>query len=175
MKCSEEFVELNKIEHDRSSFNCGEIELNHFIKTQSLKHMKAGINRTMVLPAISVQVNGKHPICSFYTIAASSISRQTLPQSLAKKLPHYPIPVFLLAQLAVSLDYQKIGLGKITLIKALESLYKVNSQMRAYAIIVDCLNDAAEKFYLKYGFEFLCVHQGRNRLFMPMKKLSKLF
>ena len=172
---SDKFIELDKIIHDRVSFDCGELELNHFIKTQALKHMKAGVSRTMILPASSLLANGKYAICSFYTIAPSSISRNTLPEGLAKKLPHYPIPVFLLAQLAVHKNEQSSGLGKITLIKALEYLYEINSHMRAFAIIVDCLNSHAEKFYLKFGFEKLYSNKDRARLFIPMKKVAELF
>lgn len=172
---SDKFVEFDKNYHDRISFDCGELELNHFIKTQALKHMKAGVSRTMILPASFVLENGKYPICSFYTIAPSSISRKILPEAVAKKLPHYPIPVFLLAQLAVHVDEQSNGLGKITLIKALDHLYEINLHMRAFAVVVDCLNDNAEKFYLKYGFEKLCLNQGKSRMFIPMKKIAELF
>ena len=172
---SDSFIELDKNCHDRVSFDCGELELNHFIKTQALKHMKAGVSRTMILPAASALANGKFSICSFYTVAPSSINRNTLPEAISKKLPHYPIPVFLLAQLAVHVNEQKNGLGKITLIKALEYLYEVNFQMRAFAIIVDCLNPNAEKFYLKFGFEKLCTNQGKVRMFISMKKVAELF
>jgi len=174
---SERFIELDKAKHDRVSFDCGELELNHFIKTRALKHMKSGVSRTMILPSASLLPNGKYSICSFYTIAPSSISRNTLPEAIAKKLPHYPIPVFLLAQLAVHKNEQHSGLGKITLIKALEYLYEINSHMRAFAIIVDCLNSNsdAENFYRKFGFEKLYLNQGRVRLFIPMKKVTELF
>ncbi|KNA54796.1 hypothetical protein VC274080_024015, partial [Vibrio cholerae 2740-80] len=51
MSWGKEFVELSKSKHDRDSFDCGEQELNTFIKTQAAKHMQAGISRTMVLPS----------------------------------------------------------------------------------------------------------------------------
>ena len=175
MNRSSSFVELDGALHDRLSFDCGEPELNEFIKTRAAKHMAAGISRTMVLPAYKCQPNGKFPICSFYTIAPGSIKRQTLPSSLAKKLPLYPVPVFLLAQLAVDVGFQSQGLGKITLIKALEHLWCVNSQMRAYAVIVDCLNDKAERFYQKFGFEFLFRQNERARMFIPMNAVALLF
>lgn len=47
--------------------------------------------------------------------------------------------------------------------------------MRAYAIIVDCLTDAAEQVYTKYGFETLCEYNGRVRMFLPMKTVAQLF
>jgi len=85
------------------------------------------------------------------------------------------VPVFLLAQLAVDAGFQSQGLGKITLIKALEHLWVVNSQMKAYAVIVDCLNEKAEGFYQKFGFEFLFRQNGRARMFIPMKTVNSIF
>ncbi len=175
MTWAQEFVELDKSIHDRTSFDCGEEALNTFLHTQAAKHMEVGVSRTMLLPTSDPLPSGRYPICAFYTTAPSSISRETLPEALAKKLPHYPVPVFLLAQLAVHSEYHGQGLGKVTLIKALEYLLKVNVHMRAYAIIVDCLNDGAEQFYLKYGFEELYQHNGRKRMFIPMKTVVQLF
>ena len=175
MNWSRKFVELDKGHHDRESFDCGEDELNQFIKTQAAKHMHAGISRTMVLPALTPLPNQKLPICAFYSIAPSSICRETLPQSRAKKLPKYPVPVFLLAQLAVHRGFHGKGLGKVCLINALRYLWEINSHMRAYAIVVDCITDDAEKFYTKYGFEYLCEINGRTRMFIPMKTVESLF
>jgi GNAT superfamily N-acetyltransferase len=174
MSWAHEFVELNKAIHDRASFDCGEAELNVFIQTQAAKHMKVGISKTMLLPASVPLDDGKYPICAFYTIAPSSIRRDTLPEALVRKVPRYPVPVFLLAQMAVHLKYHGQGLGKVTLVKALEYLWEINSRMRAFAVIVDCLKNA-EQFYSKYGFETLCDHNGKARMFMPMKTVAKLF
>ncbi len=169
------FEELSKAKHDRNSFDCGEIVLNGFLKTQAAKHMLAGISRTMVLPSAQPQFNQKYTICAFYSIAPSAIARETLPASLAKKLPQYPVPVFLLAQLAVHKQFYGQGLGKISLIRALEYLWKVNQYMSAYAVVVDCLNDVAKMFYAKFGFAVLCEHNGRIRMFLPMKTVAQLF
>lgn len=153
----------------------GEIALNTFIQTQAAKHTQIGISRTMLLPGSSPLPNGKYPICAFYTIAPSSIKREHLPQTWAKKLPRYPVPVFLLAQLAVHREYQGKGLGKITLTKALEHLWGINSHMKAFAIVVDCLNEQAKTFYQKYGFVVMRIYNGKIRMFIPMKVVSKLF
>lgn len=175
MSWGKEFVELSKSKHDRNSFDCGEQELNTFIKTQAAKHMQAGISRTMVLPSVQPLLNQKFAICSFYSVAPSSISRETLPVQRAKKLPRYPIPVFLLAQLAVHKEFHGSGLGKVSLIRALKYLWEVNHHMRAYAIVVDCLTDSAQAFYTKFGFEVLCEYNGRIRMFLPMKTVEQLF
>jgi len=172
---SKEFVELDKDLHDRKTFDSGEEELNDFIKTKAAKHMKAGISRTMVLPAGAPHPDGKFSICAFYTITPGLIERETFPENLVKRLPYYPIPVFLIGQLAVNSRFQGKGLGKITLVKALEHLWKINAHMKAFAIIVDCLNDGAQAFYAKYDFEVLCKHNDRVRMFLPMKTVCQLF
>ena len=62
MKCGNKFVELEKGIHDRISFNCGEEELNSFLKTQAVKHMKARVSKTFVLPAAIPLSNEKYSI-----------------------------------------------------------------------------------------------------------------
>ena len=175
MKLRIEFVEFDKAIHDRASFDCGEKELDRFLKTQAAKHMTVGISKTMVLADNLTETENKNPICAFFTVAPSSIKRESIPAKLAKKLPYYPIPVFLIAQLAINKNYQGKGFGKITLIKALEYLWRVNSQMAAYAIIVDCLNDTVLAFYEKYGFKILGNFNGKTRMYIPMKTIDNLF
>ena len=170
-----QFVELDKSLHDRASFCCGEAELDVFIQTRAVKHMQAGISRTMVVLANHPLPDGKHSICAFYTIAPSSVARKTLPDKLAKKLPTYPVPVFLIARLAVHKEFKGKGLGKTALVKALEHLYEINKHMRAYAVVVDCLNQDVVAFYQQFGFKLLVNHEGRDRLFLPMKTVKELF
>jgi predicted N-acetyltransferase YhbS len=110
-----------------------------------------------------------------YTIAPRQIERNTLPAAWAKKLPTYPVPVFLIAQLAVHSQLKGRGLGKITLVKALEHLWTINFHLKAYAVVVDCLNQTVREFYSKFGFETLCDHNGRSRMFIPMRTVGQLF
>ena len=170
-----EFVELDKSVHDRASFDCGEVELNEFIQKSAAKHMAAGISKTMLLPATEALPNGKYPICAFYTIAPSSITRENLPTELAKKLPKYPVPVFLIAQMAVHSNCQGQGLGKITPIRTLKYLWDVNGHIRAYAVIIDCLNANIEGFYSQYDFRVLCRKGDRARMFLTMQTVGMLF
>lgn len=175
MKRGAKFVELDKREHDRHSFDCGEVELNTYIQTHAARHTEAGISRTYLLPSVERAKDGKYKICSFYTVVPNAIERETLPRQLAKKLPRYPVPVFLLAQLAIHKKCQGSGLGKISLINALERTWRINQEMAAYAVVVDCLNDAAIAFYERYGITFLCQHRGRTRLFISMNTVRQLF
>lgn len=167
------FVELDKNIHDRKSFDCGQEELNDFLAGSAARHREAGISRTMVLPEEGQGDNVG--ICAFYTLSHTEIKRETLPNALAKKLPRYPIPVILIAQLAVHSAAQKQGLGKITLIRALENCLEINEHLLSYAIVVDALNDEVQAFYEQYGFQFLYRHGERSRLFLPMSTVAQLF
>lgn len=175
MGCERSFLELDKTLHDRESFDCGEQELNAFLRTKALRHMKVGVSRTLVLPGEDVNNQGRRLIHAFFTVAPSMVNRETFSEQEAKRLPLYPVPVFLIAQLAVDRRHQGEGLGKITLIKALEYLWKVNAHMPAYAVVVDCLTEKAITFYEAYGFRSLGQWRNHERLFLPMKTVDRLF
>ena len=167
------FVELDKLIHDRKSFDCGRDELNAFLSGSAARHREAGISRTMVLPEDGG--GEKLEICAYYTLSHTEIKREVLPDALAKKLPRYPIPVILIAQLAVHTNFQGKGLGKTTLICALEHAFLINQHLPSYAVVVDALDAQVQAFYEQYGFQVLHQHQGRVRLFLPMNTLSQLF
>ena len=126
---------------------------------------------TMVLPA----KENKADICAYYTLSHTEIKRQTLPKSVAKKLPHYPIPVMLIAQLAVNQEVQGQGLGKITLVRALQHACEINEHLPSYAVVVDALDNQIQGFYERFGFAALDAHSHRKRLYMPMQTVVQLF
>ncbi len=171
MKPSTRFVELDKTVHDRKAFDCGVEELNVFLREQAARHREAGISLTMVLPA-----KGElSTICAYYTLSHTQIERQTLPVTMAKKLPRYPVPVLLIAQLAVSAERQGQGLGKVTLVRALRHCHDINAHLPSHAVVVDARDDTVRDFYAQYGFHPLDTHRRRTRLFLPMKTVGQLF
>lgn len=170
MSPSDTFVELDKSVHERKAFDCGNEELNKFLHEFAVRHREAGISKTMLLTASE----DESQICCYYTLTHSEIKRETLPKPLAKKLPFYPIPVMLIAQLAVHKYAQGQGLGKVTLIRALEHAYEINKHLPSFAVIVDALDDGVEGFYAQYGFQKLDIHGHRTRMFLPMKTVEQL-
>lgn len=169
------FVELDKRLHDRKTFECGAPELNIFIQQYAQRHREAGISKTMVLPSMEQNENGASAICAFYTLSHTEIARETLSAQDAKKLPHYPIPVMLIAQLAIHSQMQGQGMGKVTLIRALRHCLEINVHLPSYAVVVDALNDGVQHFYEQYGFKLLDRHDGRVRLYIPMGTVARLF
>jgi GNAT superfamily N-acetyltransferase len=168
---SSRFVELDKEQHDRNSFDCGVEELNAFLQQSAARHKEAGISMTMVLPT----QDGSSGICAYYTLCHTEIERQTLPPTLAKRLPRYPVPVLVIAQLAVHRRAQGQGLGKVAMIRALRHCFEINAHLPSHAVVVDALNKPVQGFSAQYGFQALDTHRQRARLFLPMKAVDKLF
>jgi len=69
-------------------------------------------------------------------------------------------------------SYAGNGLGKITLIKALKFALSISDEIGGIAVIVDCLDEDAERFYLKFGFEELEIINCKMRMFLPMKIIA---
>lgn len=169
---SKQFVELNKSIHDRRSFDCGEAELNTFLQEPAARHRKAGISKTMVLPEDTGDDTAA--ICAYYALSHTEIMREKLLKKMAKRLPAYPIPVMLLAQLAVHQVCQGQKLGEATLITALKDALNINHYLPCYAVVVDSIALDVQVFYEQYGFQELGRHNGRVRLFLPMKTVEQL-
>ncbi len=88
----------------------------------------------------------------YYTLAAGAVAFERLPDDAARKLPKHPVPVVLLARLAVDQSAQGKGLGEVLLLDALQRSLNLSAGLGVYAVEVDELDDAAAAFYRKYGF-----------------------
>lgn len=164
------FVELDKTTHKRQAFDCGQDTLNRFIQQYAARHRQAGISKTMVL------ANSEYGIRSFYTLSHTVIQRHSLPKNQTKKLPFYPIPVLIIGQLAVHKKEQGTGLGKVTLIKALQHCYEIHQVLPSFAVIVDAIDGSAVSFYQQYGFSLLeSAETTPIRLWLSMKAIETLF
>jgi predicted N-acetyltransferase YhbS len=120
------------------------------------------MGRTFVAVEETPQVLGYH------TIASGSIT----PESIPRSAPQHPIPVILLARLAVDSNLQKAGLGKELLLDALKRASQIAEILGVHAVSLDCLNEGVKPFYLKYGFEEL--NDSPLHLYMPIKRIRQL-
>ena len=178
MKPLKQFVALDKQQHERKSFDCGNNDLNRFLFENATRGMRARVNYTWVLPAASVAKSRAKPICAYYTISVCHVERDILPVKIAKTLPKYPLPVFILAQLAVDKRCQGQGLGDVTLINALRRCAQLSQkgQVPSIAVILDVVDDKAMEFYRRLpDFEVLLDESSTlPRLFLPIKVVEAL-
>ena len=178
MKPLRRFVPLHKTLHDRAFFDCGEDALNTFLHRYARQGMDVGVNYTWVLPAAGTAKGEKKKICAWYTLSIAHVRHENLPPDSAKHLPHYPLPVFVLGQLAVDVRCQKQGLGDVALINALRRCAQLGQrgQVASVAVVVDVLNDSAMNFYRRYpDFKSLCLSESSlPRLFIPMQVVKQV-
>ena len=114
---------------------------------------------------------GTHVVCGYYSLAAGSVSFASLSETQKKRLPRYPVPVIHLGRLAVDRVSQGRGLGEFLLIDAFARIAVVEESVGVHAVEVVAIDEAAKRFYLKYGFTELL--DDPHHLFMPMKLIRK--
>ena len=89
----------------------------------------------------------------YYSLAAGGISREESPERIAKGLAKHPIPIILLARLAVDKSLHGKGLGKALLKDALLRSENAAGIIGARAVVVHAIDDQARRFYERFGFE----------------------
>src|SRR5690348_14599971 len=90
--------------HDLSSFDCGAAALNDYLRKYAFQNHQSHSARTYVA------TRGRR-VVGYYTLAAGSVRRDDTPTRVAKGQARHPVPVILLARLAVDRTEQGKGLG----------------------------------------------------------------
>jgi GNAT superfamily N-acetyltransferase len=151
--------------HDVSRFDCGGHEsLNDWLRRFALGNQKNESARTYV-----VHRNGM--VAGYYSISAGSVRVEEAPARISKGLARHPIPVILLARLAVDSAEKGTGLGKALLKDALLRIAQAADIVGARAVLVHAIDEAAKNFYLHFGFEPSPIHE--LQLMLLMKDLRK--
>ena len=133
-------------DHDRNSYDCGVPALNDYLKRYALQNQRKHAARTYV-------ATRGNRIVGYYSLAYGSVSLEEAPQRVKTGLPRHPIPVILLARLAVDSAEQGHGLGAALLKDALLRTMQAVEIAGLRAMLVLAKDNAAKKFYEKFGFE----------------------
>ncbi len=157
--------------HDLKNFDCNKPEMNRFLSRFAIKNEKLGLCKTWVLE-VNAPLKLKKTIAAYFTLAYSSVSRDEI--STEKNLPGYPVPMVLLARLAIDKNYQGQHLGEKTLITALrKSVELADKGLPVVGLILDVLDKNVLNFYQKYEI-FIPFTNDPMRLFVPMQVLRQL-
>jgi len=168
----QEFVALNPSHFDVKAFDCGKPDMNSYLARFAAKNMGLKLSMTWVLPGDELAAGRKTPIAAYYTFASSTVTREQIPTD--KRLPGYPVPVVLLARLAVDQQYQGQRLGEKTLVSALRhSVTLTERGLPAIGLILDVLDEDALAFYQKFDL-FKSFTDDPMRLFVPMNVVAQI-
>jgi GNAT superfamily N-acetyltransferase len=146
--------------HVRDVFSCGKPPLDEFIQRLVSQYEKRNLGRTYVAVR-----PGEKQVLGYYTLAPGAIPFQNIPEPSARKLPRHPVPVILLARLAVDQSVQGQGWGEGLLIDALQRGLGLADKLGIHAIEVDAIDQQAKAFYEKYGLVPLLDNEFH--LFLP--------
>jgi GNAT superfamily N-acetyltransferase len=132
-----------------AAFDCGEPSMNEWLRARALKNETTGASRTFVtIESESGDVAG------YYCLSASALALEDAPGRVKRNMPS-PIPIILIGRLAVDERFKGHGLGASLLQDAVLKGIEASRILGARALVVDALNEVAERFYRKFGFELM--------------------
>ena len=139
-------IEKLRRDHSLDGFDCGKEELNRFLKKHALTNQASDSAQTYVL-ADGLLVKG------YYSLTAATVSHEGATERVKKGLARYPIPVILLARLAVDASLHGKKVGPALLKDALRRAVHAADTIGARAVLVHAKDDTAKGFYEHFNFE----------------------
>ena len=130
--------------HDVGTFDCGIPSLDDWLKRRALVNQSSGASRTYVVCRAKTVVG-------YYALAAGSIDHVEAPGRLKRNMPD-PVPMMVLARLAVDRSVQGLRVGKGLLKDAILRVIQAADIVGIRGILVDAIDDKARAFYERYGF-----------------------
>jgi GNAT superfamily N-acetyltransferase len=132
--------------HVVKGFDCGYPALNQWLVRYALANQRAGAARTFV-------VGEGDGVIGYYSLAAGGVAPADAPPRIRKGLARHPIPVMLLARLAVDRRHQGQGIGRALLGDAVLRTLNVADPIGVRALLVHAKDEKARAFYERFDFE----------------------
>jgi len=137
--------------HILDHFECGVAILDEWLKRRAMANQLSGGCRTFVVADQDNRVYG------YYAMAAGAVSQQLATSSVRRNMPD-PVPVMVLARLAVDYHVQGIKLGASLLQDAVNRAVMVSQNSGVRALLVHAHHNHAKEFYKHYGFQSSPLH-----------------
>jgi len=131
--------------HAVDRFDCGEEALNRFLIRFALPSQQANASQTYVGLA-------DDSVIGFHTLVVGEVAYADAPERLTKGLARHPVPIMLLARLAVSREWQGKGVGAGLLRDAVLRTLQAADIAGIRALAVHAKDDAARSFYRRFDF-----------------------
>lgn len=149
-------LQLNRPEplamaHRLTEFDCGEVVLDDWLRRRAMANQLSGATRTFVVADSSQRVFG------YYALAAGAVSHEQATSAVRRNMPD-PVPVMVVARLAVDQQAQGIKLGASLLLDAVNRAVAVSHNAGVRALLVHAIHEQAKLFYEHYGFQASPIH-----------------
>lgn len=158
---------FDRSRHSVEAFNCGHESLDRWLRAYAGQSQHRDAARTFV----TTEPDGK--VAGYYTLVAAQVAHKQATASVRRGLSrHFPIPVALLARLAVATPHQGTGLGRSLLLDVLHRALRASDELAIRAVTVDALNERASSFYRTFGFE--PTDLAPNTLMIPLQAIRQI-
>jgi GNAT superfamily N-acetyltransferase len=131
-------------EHDVAGFDCGLPELDDWLKRRALQNESSRASRTFVI------AQGKR-VVGYYALATGAVAQAVATGRVRRNMPE-PVPVMVLARLAIDRSHQGSGLGSALLRDALLRTLAAAEIAGIRAVLLHAISEEAKRFYLHHGF-----------------------
>lgn len=131
--------------HRTSPFQCGVASLDDWLKRRALANQASGASRTFVLCE-----NGD--VIGYYALASGGIDVGAAPGRFRRNMPD-PIPIVLLARLAIARERHGQGLGRALFRDAALRIDQAADTIGIRGVLVHAISEEARAFYAALGFE----------------------
>jgi len=131
---------------DLSTFDCGKPELDTWLKKYAQQARSVGSANTYI-------VCNDEQVIAYYSLTVGQVNAEEVSDRIRKGMGQYPIPVIILARLAVHQAYKGLGIGTGMLKDAILKTLSIADQAAIRALLVHAIDDEAFDFYQKFAFE----------------------
>ena len=156
--------ELLRDDHRVDGFTCGKPALDEYLHRFALANQKGGGARTYV-------VCREMRVVGYHSLAPGSVGFASAPERIVRGQARHPVPVVLLARLAVDRAAQGNGLGKHLLLDAFQRAVAGAEVIGGRALLIHAKDDEAKRFYSSYGA--VASPTDPLHLFLLMKDLRR--
>lgn len=132
-------------DHQINTFDSGEPVLDDWLRRRARANQTSGASRTYVV------CEGTR-VAAYYALASGAIAQAGTPGRFRRNMPD-PIPVVVLARLAVDKNYQGRGLGRALFRDAAQRVANAADTIGIRGIVVHAISEEARKFYIALGFD----------------------
>jgi GNAT superfamily N-acetyltransferase len=166
---NDELYEIQPLgNQNRAAFSCGEEELDRYFRQQAGQDQRRNVASCFLFIR-----SADMKIVGYFTLSATAVGAEELPESVIRRLPRYPnLPAILLGRLAVDQEFHGQGFGRRLLIAALRTARDATSQVAAVVVVVEALHETAARFYEAFGFSRF--NDTPLRLFIPVASIRDL-
>lgn len=132
--------------HDRAASDCGDDEMNDFVRRYARQSHELGGAKTFLA------VDDSNPtILGFYSLAPAALAHERVPEALRRGLARHEVPGFRLARLATHVSLQGQGLGGQLLAAAARRCIRAATEVGGVTLIIDAKSERAAQWYAGYG------------------------